>query len=81
MEYYSHITNIFSNNFQKEAEGIEETLTSTEFDKFLEERAAAAENLPNVTAAAAANNNAAVVGDSQRKPTKPKPEEEDLLKL
>ena len=35
---------------QKEIEGLEETVTSSEFDKFLEERAAAAENLPTIQA-------------------------------
>ncbi|TMW51203.1 hypothetical protein DOY81_003739 [Sarcophaga bullata] len=34
----------------KEIEGLEETVTSSEFDKFLEERAAAAENLPTIQA-------------------------------
>ncbi|XP_037932364.1 TOM1-like protein 2 isoform X2 [Teleopsis dalmanni] len=55
----------------KEIEGMEETLTSTEFDKFLEERAAAAENLPTITA---------TNSDSNKKSTK-KPNEEDLLAL
>lgn len=35
---------------QKEIDGLEETVTSSEFDKFLEERAAAAENLPTIQA-------------------------------
>ncbi|XP_017485518.1 PREDICTED: TOM1-like protein 2 [Rhagoletis zephyria] len=63
------------------AEGFEETLTSTEFDKFLEERAAAAENLPNLTATnsnTSANN--AVGVDNQKKSTK-KPGDDDLLIL
>lgn len=37
-------------SLQKEIEGLEGTVTSSEFDKFLEERAAAAENLPTIQA-------------------------------
>ncbi|KAI9586821.1 hypothetical protein GQX74_002668 [Glossina fuscipes] len=40
----------------KELEGLEETVTSSEFDKFLEERAAAAENLPTINASNAMEN-------------------------
>ncbi|XP_068148438.1 TOM1-like protein 2 isoform X2 [Drosophila tropicalis] len=63
----------------KEIDGIEE-LTSSEFDKFLEERAAAAENLPTINAtnsvsAAAANS------DSLRKTPKKQGADEDLLAL
>ncbi|XP_050334793.1 TOM1-like protein 2 isoform X1 [Bactrocera neohumeralis] len=64
------------------AEGFEETLTSTEFDKFLEERAAAAENLPNI---AAANTNSSVTSnagaDNQKKSSTKKPGDDDLLLL
>ncbi|XP_053952823.1 TOM1-like protein 2 isoform X1 [Anastrepha ludens] len=63
------------------AEGFEETLTSTEFDKFLEERAAAAENLPNLPGANTSTSvaNAGVV-DNQKKSVK-KPDDDDLLIL
>ncbi|XP_073842532.1 TOM1-like protein 2 isoform X2 [Musca autumnalis] len=61
----------------KTIEGLEETVTSSEFDKFLEERAAAAENLPTINAT---NNldNAAQQPTNQAKAKKP---EEDLLLL
>ena len=62
---------------QKEIEGLEETVTSSEFDKFLEERAAAAENLPTIQASNSSDN-------SQRQPldkNKTKKTEEDLLLL
>lgn len=67
---------------QKEgAEGFEETLTSTEFDKFLEERAAAAENLPNIAAANTNTSAPSATGvDNQKKSTK-KPGDDDLLIL
>lgn len=52
-----------------DGEGLEESLTSKEFDKFLAERAAAAENLPTV-------NNQAASGTPSRKK---KEEEPDLL--
>ncbi|XP_067644917.1 TOM1-like protein 2 isoform X2 [Eurosta solidaginis] len=62
-------------------EGFEETLTSTEFDKFLEERAAAAENLPTIAAPNANTNNAnSVTVDNQKKSVK-KAGEDDLLIL
>ncbi|XP_073842533.1 TOM1-like protein 2 isoform X3 [Musca autumnalis] len=62
---------------KKTIEGLEETVTSSEFDKFLEERAAAAENLPTINAT---NNldNAAQQPTNQAKAKKP---EEDLLLL
>lgn len=50
-------------NPQKD-DGTEETLTSTEFDKFLAERAAAAENLPTVST------NQSGGGDSKKKDDK-----------
>lgn len=50
-------------NSQKD-DGTEETLTSTEFDKFLAERAAAAENLPTVST------NQSGGGDSKKKDDK-----------
>ncbi|KAH8270554.1 hypothetical protein KR018_011536, partial [Drosophila ironensis] len=69
-----------------EIDGIEE-LTSSEFDKFLEERAAAAENLPTIHASnsAASATTGAGTGagaESLRKTTPKKPgAEEDLLAL
>lgn len=70
---------------QHNIDGIEE-LTSSEFDKFLEERAAAAENLPtihasNSAAASSATTGAGVAGDSLRKTPKKPGAEEDLLAL
>lgn len=66
---------------QKEIEGLEETVTSSEFDKFLEERAAAAENLPTIQA----TNNLDNIAAHQTPPTgdknKSKKAEEDLLLL
>lgn len=62
--------------FQKEIEGLEETVTSSEFDKFLEERAAAAENLPTINATNSLNNAQQPVDKN-----KPKKQEEDLLLL
>ncbi|XP_034122734.1 TOM1-like protein 2 isoform X2 [Drosophila guanche] len=67
----------------KEVDGIEE-LTSSEFDKFLEERAAAAENLPTINAsnsAASTNTQTGPGGDSLRKTPKKPGAEEDLLAL
>ncbi|EDV51195.1 TOM1-like protein 2 isoform X2 [Drosophila erecta] len=64
-------------------EGIEE-LTSSEFDKFLEERAAAAENLPTISAsnsAAASATTGSAGADSLRKTPKKPGAEEDLLAL
>lgn len=89
IEIYTHLSlwnspEIIKNlKLQKEgAEGFEETLTSTEFDKFLEERAAAAENLPNI---AAANTNSSATSnagaDNQKKSSTKKPGDDDLLLL
>ncbi|XP_017040283.1 TOM1-like protein 2 isoform X2 [Drosophila ficusphila] len=66
----------------KHIEGIEE-LTSSEFDKFLEERAAAAENLPTINASnsAASATTGSVGNDSLRKTPKKPGAEEDLLAL
>ncbi|XP_017138132.1 TOM1-like protein 2 isoform X2 [Drosophila miranda] len=69
----------------KDVDGIEE-LTSSEFDKFLEERAAAAENLPTInasnSAASATNTNTTGSGgDSLRKTPKKPGADEDLLAL
>ncbi|XP_022212899.2 TOM1-like protein 2 isoform X2 [Drosophila obscura] len=71
----------------KDVDGIEE-LTSSEFDKFLEERAAAAENLPTINAsnsaasASATNTNTTGPGgDSLRKTPKKPGADEDLLAL
>ncbi|XP_016966654.1 TOM1-like protein 2 isoform X2 [Drosophila biarmipes] len=67
----------------KHIEGIEE-LTSSEFDKFLEERAAAAENLPTINAsnsAASSGTTGSVGADSLRKTPKKPGAEEDLLAL
>ncbi|KAH8379538.1 hypothetical protein KR009_005501 [Drosophila setifemur] len=66
-------------------EGIEE-LTSSEFDKFLEERAAAAENLPtihasNSAASATTGSGSAGAAESLRKTPKKPGAEEDLLAL
>jgi len=63
-------------------EGIEE-LTSSEFDKFLEERAAAAENLPTISASnsAASATTGSAGADSLRKTPKKPGAEEDLLAL
>ncbi|XP_075163609.1 TOM1-like protein 2 isoform X2 [Haematobia irritans] len=61
---------------KKTIEGLEETVTSSEFDKFLEERAAAAENLPTVNATNNLDNAA-----QQRAEPKAKKSEEDLLLL
>lgn len=65
---------------QKEIEGLEETVTSSEFDKFLEERAAAAENLPTIQAT---NNldNVAHQSTAALDKNKSKKAEEDLLLL
>ncbi|XP_065362250.1 TOM1-like protein 2 isoform X1 [Calliphora vicina] len=64
----------------KEIEGLEETVTSSEFDKFLEERAAAAENLPTIQAT---NNldNAQQQHTQNVDKNKSKKAEEDLLLL
>lgn len=59
-------------------EGLEETVTSSEFDKFLEERAAAAENLPTINATNNLDNSAQQTTNQQAKTKKP---EEDLLLL
>ncbi|XP_034481093.1 TOM1-like protein 2 isoform X2 [Drosophila innubila] len=70
----------------KDIDGIEE-LTSSEFDKFLEERAAAAENLPTInasnSAASATTGSGSGTGpDSSLRKTPKKPgAEEDLLAL
>ncbi|XP_065362251.1 TOM1-like protein 2 isoform X2 [Calliphora vicina] len=65
---------------KKEIEGLEETVTSSEFDKFLEERAAAAENLPTIQAT---NNldNAQQQHTQNVDKNKSKKAEEDLLLL
>lgn len=60
----------------KENEGPEETLTSTEFDKFLAERAAAAESLPSVASPSSDDSN-----NSRKKKTSSKKEDENLLAL
>ncbi|XP_055376850.1 TOM1-like protein 2 isoform X2 [Condylostylus longicornis] len=68
-------TNVGNQN-KKDIEGTEEILTSTEFDKFLAERAAAAENLP--TLSIATNNiNEDTEGNRQKK----KKDDENLLAL
>ncbi|XP_059227032.1 TOM1-like protein 2 isoform X2 [Stomoxys calcitrans] len=59
----------------KTAEGLEETVTSSEFDKFLEERAAAAENLPTINA----TNNLDNAAQPTAQPKAKKPEEDLLL--
>lgn len=67
----------------KDVDGIEE-LTSSEFDKFLEERAAAAENLPTINASntAASATTGSGPDSSLRKTTPKKPgADEDLLAL
>ncbi|XP_030380318.1 TOM1-like protein 2 [Scaptodrosophila lebanonensis] len=67
----------------KDIDGIEE-LTSSEFDKFLEERAAAAENLPTIQGsnnAATSNPTTAVTGESLRKTPKKPAADDDLLAL
>ncbi|KAH8259588.1 hypothetical protein KR026_007056 [Drosophila bipectinata] len=65
-------------------DGIEE-LTSSEFDKFLEERAAAAENLPTIhasnSAASATTGPGSTGADSLRKTPKKPGADEDLLAL
>ncbi|TDG52766.1 hypothetical protein AWZ03_000999 [Drosophila navojoa] len=62
----------------KDIDGIEE-LTSSEFDKFLEERAAAAENLPTINAS---NSTTASATDNSLRKTPKKPgADEDLLAL
>ncbi|KAH8415658.1 hypothetical protein KR222_007631 [Zaprionus bogoriensis] len=67
-----------------DVDGIEE-LTSSEFDKFLEERAAAAENLPTINASNSAVSASATTGsgadNSLRKTPKKPGAEEDLLAL
>ncbi|XP_019893439.1 TOM1-like protein 2 isoform X3 [Musca domestica] len=63
---------------KKVIEGLEETVTSSEFDKFLEERAAAAENLPTINATNNLDNSAQQTTNQQAKTKKP---EEDLLLL
>lgn len=55
-------------------------MTSTEFDKFLAERAAAADNLPNITETGNGNNKTNNQ-PSAAAPTKPKKDEENLLAL
>lgn len=65
----------------KDIDGIEE-LTSSEFDKFLEERAAAAENLPTIHASnSAASATGSTGADSLRKTPKKPGADEDLLAL
>ena len=68
---------------QKEIEGLEETVTSSEFDKFLEERAAAAENLPTIQATNNLDNAQQQQQHSQQQgdKNKLKKAEEDLLLL
>lgn len=61
----------------KENEGPEETLTSTEFDKFLAERAAAAESLPSVASPGSDDSNS----NNSRKKKSSKKEDENLLAL
>lgn len=56
-------------------------MTSTEFDKFLAERAAAAENLPTISAEAGNNKNSQQPQPTSVAPTKPKKDEENLLAL
>lgn len=63
---------------QKDIDGIEE-LTSSEFDKFLEERAAAAENLPTINASNSTTGSA--TDNSLRKTPKKPGADEDLLAL
>lgn len=60
----------------KENEGPEETLTSTEFDKFLAERAAAAESLPTVGSPGSDDSNS-----GRKKKSSSKKEDENLLAL
>ncbi|XP_055912102.1 TOM1-like protein 2 isoform X4 [Eupeodes corollae] len=60
----------------KENEGPEETLTSTEFDKFLAERAAAAESLPSVASPGSDDSS-----NNSRKKKSSKKEDENLLAL
>ncbi|KAM8710037.1 hypothetical protein ACLKA7_016778 [Drosophila subpalustris] len=68
----------------KDIDGIEE-LTSSEFDKFLEERAAAAENLPTInasnSAASATTGTGSGPDNSLRKTPKKPGADEDLLAL
>ncbi|XP_032599263.1 TOM1-like protein 2 isoform X2 [Drosophila grimshawi] len=66
-----------------DVDGIEE-LTSSEFDKFLEERAAAAENLPTINASNSATTGLGLgaAGDNSLRKTPKKPgADEDLLAL
>ncbi|XP_023180076.1 TOM1-like protein 2 [Drosophila hydei] len=62
----------------KDIDGIEE-LTSSEFDKFLEERAAAAENLPTINASNSTTGSA--TDNSLRKTPKKPGADDDLLAL
>ncbi|KAM7355646.1 TOM1-like protein 2 isoform 3-T3 [Cochliomyia hominivorax] len=64
---------------KKEIEGLEETVTSSEFDKFLEERAAAAENLPTIQATNNLDNTPHQTPPVDK--NKSKKAEEDLLLL
>ncbi|XP_066156743.1 TOM1-like protein 2 isoform X2 [Euwallacea fornicatus] len=54
--------------------GVEESVTSSDFERFLEERAAAAENLPTVSATTGSTNPNTLNKDTKKK-------EEDLLAL
>ncbi|XP_050300793.1 TOM1-like protein 2 isoform X2 [Anthonomus grandis grandis] len=54
--------------------GAEESVTSSDFERFLAERAAAAENLPTVSAATGSNNPSALKKDNKKK-------DENLLAL
>lgn len=58
-----------------------EELTSSEFDKFLEERAAAADNLPTINASNSAVSATTGADNSLRKTPKKPGAEEDLLAL
>lgn len=55
--------------------GPEDSLTSTEFERFLAERAAAADNLPNISGGGDANSN----GTPNKKSTSKKAEDSLLL--
>lgn len=57
-------------------DGPEESLTSKEFDRFLAERAAAADNLPTITSRTGSTNSASTT--PRHKPTK---DDESLLAL
>lgn len=81
MKYYSNssIKNKFVSYYLKdEDEKVpEDSLTSKEFDRFLAERAAAAENLPNLPNPSDANSSSG----TPHKKTTPKKDEESLLTL